>query len=504
MTGIPERLQDQLRACRTLPSVPAVAMKIIDLCKQEEIGISEVASALARDPALAAKVLKVANSAFYMIRSEVTTLDRAISILGINATLSLSLSFSLVGTLRKTVRTGFNYVTYWRRSVIAAAAAKTLGTADARTSGDAHFLAGLLQDIGMLVLNEVLPDAYGRLVSIANGNHEKLVELERQAFGADHAEVGGWLLDHWKLPDNLKLAVVGSHAPDTSAEPDIGDFSLPVAVAGCVAEIWTNPQTAQATALANEKAKDLLGMSPDSFETLLGKVAASLPGITSDLDLEIGSEEMLNRLLEEAREALVELNLRAQADVRQAQDRASRDGLTSLYNRSYLETALPQYFEVAVRTDHPLSVIFLDIDRFKSVNDTHGHQAGDAVIAAVAKVLRSATRSEDLVARYGGEEFVCILSNTSESGAMHVAERIRTTIATCKHKIGDNIEIAVTVSLGCATFSSSRSFANAFELLQEADRFQYAAKCGGRNKVVASNANASSPSAASSRSRGNR
>ena len=84
---------------------------------------------------------------------------------------------------------------------------------------------------------------------------------------------------------------------------------------------------------------------------------------------------------------------------------------------------------------------------------------------------------------------MCILSNTNESGAMHVAERIRNAIAACKHKIADNIEIAVTVSLGCATFSSSRSFANAFELLQEADRCQYAAKCGGRNKVVSSNPN---------------
>ena len=504
MNGIPEPLQAKLRACRTLPSVPAVAMKIVDLCKQEEIGVSDIASALGRDPALVAKVLKAANSAFYMVRSEVTTLDRAICTLGTNATLSLSLSFSLVGTLRKTVHAGFDYATYWRRSVIAAAAAKTLGATDARASGDAHFLAGLLQDIGMLVLNEVLPDTYGHLVSAADRNHEKLIELERKTLGTDHAAVGGWLLDHWKLPGNMKLAVVASHSPDISAEPDADGLSLPVAVAGYIAEIWTNPQTAQATALAFEKAKNLLKMSPDSFEPLLGKVAASLAGITSDLDLEIGGEETLNGLLEESREALVELNLRAQEDVRQAEDRASHDGHTSLHNRSHLETALPQYFEVAVRTDHPLSVIFLDIDRFKSVNDTYGHQAGDVVIANVAMVLRSAMRSDDLVARYGGEEFVCILPNTGESGAMHVAERIRASIAACKHKIADNLEIVVTISLGCATFSSNDAFANAFELLQEADRRQYAAKCGGRNMVVASHANVRSLSPAISRSSRNR
>lgn len=85
MIKIPEDLKNRLKACRSLPSVPAVAIKIMELCEQDDIGMPEVATVLARDPALAAKVLKVANSAIYGVRAQVTTLDRAIAIMGINA-----------------------------------------------------------------------------------------------------------------------------------------------------------------------------------------------------------------------------------------------------------------------------------------------------------------------------------------------------------------------------------------------------------------------------------
>src|SRR5665647_2097702 len=104
MIEIPQELQIQLRACRTLPSVPAVAIKIMELCDQDDVGIPEVAAGLSRDPALAAKGLKFANSVIYGVRSQVTTLDWALAIMGINAVLSLSLSFSLVKTLRKSHR----------------------------------------------------------------------------------------------------------------------------------------------------------------------------------------------------------------------------------------------------------------------------------------------------------------------------------------------------------------------------------------------------------------
>ncbi len=276
-TVIPSRLVEQLKSCRSLPSVPAVAMRIIDLCEQDDVGVAEVSAVLARDPALAAKVLKAANSALYSVRSEVTTLERAVTILGTNATLSLSLSFSLVETFRRSCNAGFNYLIFWRRSVITAATAEILSSSKHRSIRDEYFLAGLLQDIGMLVLNEIAHDAYGRIVAAARGSHETLVALESEKFGADHALVGGWLLENWKLPEILRASVAASHNPPLTDHSPIATFCQATAFAGHVAEIWTNPQTAAATALARAKAYDLLMMSPDRFEWLLGQVAASLP-----------------------------------------------------------------------------------------------------------------------------------------------------------------------------------------------------------------------------------
>jgi diguanylate cyclase (GGDEF)-like protein len=484
MIEIPDSLQKRLSSCQSLPSAPAVAIKIINLCRQDDTGIPEIATVLARDPALAAKVLKTANSALYGVRFPVTTLERAISMMGINATLSLSLSFSLVGNLRKAGHTGFDHLKYWRRSVITAATAKTVCALRGAGGSDECFLAGLLLDIGMLALNEAQPEAYGRLVSRAKGSHQNLVALERETFGADHGAIGGWLLQRWKLPDSLSLALTASHNPGSANAPDLTDFCRAVAFAGHFAGMWDHPQIAEGTREVSRMAQEDLGMTPGQFEQLLNEVAKSLPEVTSNLEVEIGSEETLDNLFNQAREALVLLNLQALEQVRTAQNLANYDGLTSLHNRRYLEEVLEPLFDAAARLRRPLSVIFIDVDHFKKTNDTHGHQAGDQVLVSLAAILRSAVRTSDIAVRYGGEEFLCLLPNTGEPLVRVVAERIRAAIASAPFKIGANAEIHITASLGYTTFSSGRTFASAQDLLQEADRCLYAAKQAGRNRVM--------------------
>jgi diguanylate cyclase (GGDEF)-like protein len=484
MMELPAHLLDQIKCCRTLPSVPAVAVEILALCEQEEVGTSEIAVVLARDPALATKVLKVANSAFYGVRSQVTTLDRAVSIIGINATMSLSLSFSLVGSLKK-ASTGFDPVLYWRRCIITAATAKLLGLRKHK-NGDEYLLAGLIQDIGMPVLNAAFPDQYGRLITSAGGNHEKLVQLERESFGADHSAVGCWLAHRWNLPEKLWMSIAVSHDPEIDQGSELADFCKLVTLAGHVAEIWCDPQTVAATAFARDKVGGLLDMSPEAFENLLQEVAASLPEMTSNLDMDIGGEECVNRLLDQAREALAVLNIQVQQHLREIQDMASYDRLTMLYNRGYLEHVLPQYYDAAVTSNSPLSVIFVDIDNFKKINDNYGHHTADTALNSMGLILRSAIRTSDLIARYGGDEFVCLLPNTDEEGAKSAAERMRESVASSSQKILNSGEVELSVSLGCATLCEKNRFENAAKLLEEADRCMYLAKRRGRNRVVCS------------------
>jgi diguanylate cyclase (GGDEF)-like protein len=477
-----EILQHQLKSCRTLPSVPAVVVRVLQLSQEEETSINEIAQVVSRDPALTTKLLRVSNSAFYAARYEVTTVNRAVSVLGINATLSLALSFSLAKNLRESGAKGFDSVACWRRSAIAAAAGRALAELANKNMREELFLSGLLQDVGMLVLSEAIPDIYGDLVATAQGSHRKLVELERERLGSDHAAVGAWLLERWNIPERYQLAIAASHDPTVVEESEFAAFCRATAVAGDIAEIWTDPATA--TGIARDSAIGLMKISPERFESLLGEIAEAIPEITSELDINIGSEEKVTSLLEQAREALVALSMRAQQQMQQIQDLSRQDRLTSVYNRSFLDEELPRQFELASQSGEPLSVLFVDIDYFKNVNDTYGHEAGDYVLVSLAGILQIEVRPSDIIARYGGEEFICIMPGTSLQEAAAVAERLRATIVSKPQLIGDDVKIQITVSVGCATFSSKRPFDDSKQLLKEADRCLYAAKAKGRNRVV--------------------
>ena len=132
----------------------------------------------------------------------------------------------------------------------------------------------------------------------------------------------------------------------------------------------------------------------------------------------------------------------------------------------------------------PLTLLMLDVDRFKSVNDTYGHAAGDDVLRAVAEVLRAEVRTIDLPARQGGEEFVVLLPGTNADGGRETAERIRTALA-AREVATDAGVLRVTTSVGVAEWAAPLS---ADELLDAADRALYAAKEGGRNRVVVAGA----------------
>ncbi|WP_288428668.1 PleD family two-component system response regulator [uncultured Agrobacterium sp.] len=160
------------------------------------------------------------------------------------------------------------------------------------------------------------------------------------------------------------------------------------------------------------------------------------------------------------------------------------DGLTGLNNRRYLDTHLKTLFNRAATRGRPLSVCITDIDRFKQVNDTYGHDAGDEVLREFAARLRSTVRGADLACRYGGEEFVVVMPDTPVEMAAMVAERLRSIIEDRAFVLRSGRELHITASLGIA--SNAVSVETPEQLLRQADRALYEAKNGGRNRVVAS------------------
>ena len=161
---------------------------------------------------------------------------------------------------------------------------------------------------------------------------------------------------------------------------------------------------------------------------------------------------------------------------------AVTDGLTGISNRHQVEQALQSEFKRSMRYGVPLSVILLDVDCFKDVNDTHGHQKGDDVLVAVASLLKKVCRANDIAARYGGEEFLMILPQSNAHGAFKIAERVREEMMKLSFA-GDESNFSVTTSCGVAEFNKD-SMENIDQLVAVADRALYEAKDGGRNKTI--------------------
>jgi diguanylate cyclase (GGDEF)-like protein len=163
------------------------------------------------------------------------------------------------------------------------------------------------------------------------------------------------------------------------------------------------------------------------------------------------------------------------------------DGLTGVNNRHFFEQRIHEELDRCQRSSAPLSCLFIDIDFFKSVNDKHGHQAGDKVLSEVAGAVKTQLRNNDVLARYGGEEFIALLTNINQTMALEIAERIRKTIHSLNVKL-DEGSVSVTISIGSSTYlpaPASFPVENdiADRLIKLADAALYKAKRNGRDRV---------------------
>jgi len=157
------------------------------------------------------------------------------------------------------------------------------------------------------------------------------------------------------------------------------------------------------------------------------------------------------------------------------------DDLTGLYNSRYLNLVLRRESKRASRSGRPLSLLFMDLDGFKGVNDTHGHLAGSKALVEAAAIIRGSARETDVAARFGGDEFSVILPDTGREGAVSVAERIRERINACEFLSSDGLSIHLTASIGVATLPDVA--ASAEELLKAADVAMYRVKDAGKNGI---------------------
>jgi len=189
--------------------------------------------------------------------------------------------------------------------------------------------------------------------------------------------------------------------------------------------------------------------------------------------IQLGENTLIRVSLQDATE---------QEAARRMYNAAVQDPLTGVFNRGHLEASLVSEFAFALRHKVPLSVLFVDLDHFTKVNNTYGHQAGDAALQLTAQAIQNAVRIEDMVTRYGGEEFVLVARGIDSAGGAILAERVRRTVESITIPFRGQA-IRITASVGVATHEPNTPYDSHEQLIAAADRAVYRAKAEGRNRV---------------------
>lgn len=492
-------LPEALTRAENLPSLPSVAVEVLRLTQDENSTLDHLAQALSRDPALSAKILKLSNSSLFGMGKEVTTLQRATMVLGMKTVKLMSLSFSLASTLPKSgPKARFDLAEYWRRSMIAAVSARSFAKLIGSREGDEAFLCGLLGHLGKLVLHQCLAEEYETVLQEAKGWPS--LDVEEQCLGFTSADVCSTLLKTWELPALIYTAVGYMRRPEAlpsgSSEATKRLVAL-MSVAALVERVLCDESKGPALAELRDAAGARHQLSPEQVDAFLIGLESGIRETAEMLAVELPTGLSHQELVDQARMQIVNVSLGTTMDLvkerrrtdelevqnRELSSRANTDKLTGLPNRAAFDEFLGRHVNERLngKVVRALGVVMVDVDKFKSFNDSHGHQAGDEVLRMIGALLARLTRKGDLPARYGGEEFAVVAPQTTPFGLKTIAERLREAIEQELVSF-EGKELRVTASFGGACLSDVRAEGDGAALIKLADHHLYKAKESGRNR----------------------
>ena len=509
-------------------SLPAVAMKVLELTENAKVDTLALKQCLETDPALTGKVLRVVNSSVYGLSREVSDLNQALALLGTKPLKLLVLGFSLPAGLFEGI-VGDVLLRYWRHTLVKAVAAREIAETFWRRAGDEPFIAGLLQDLGALLLIQELGEPYVRFLEEVRGHNVEIADLERESLGFEHTQLTARLLHHWKLPATLVQAVLLSDAPASEENTAATAIRQILRLAELVACLLADGQE-DALALLLEEGHDSCGLRRSAVEELVAGLEEKVGQLADTLNVDLAGGTDYRELLEAAHARLVGVAEEVAGDLVGAaaatggENGPMADILASLAKAAagvseytpdaQMETSPPDVAEVSSAPSDsrlsaresaasatiaparlsayvataaaacrqircPMSIMLVEMNKPESLALALGRHGFLQVRSQIGEACRNVEHEQRACLPYGEIGFLVILSDCERQTAVRIGQAL---IQTIRGQAGAG-GAPVGVSVGVASVSLPPVNFDPDLMLESADRCLYGARSSGGTMV---------------------
>jgi diguanylate cyclase (GGDEF)-like protein len=501
--SLEQKVRNRIASLSYLPTTVAVAMKFVELGKNPDAEPNDYARVIEADSSLSSKVLALANSPWFGIRNRVTAVKMAVNLLGLGTVRTMAISYCVAGLHNELRLTPEESRKFWETSLWKAVAAKRYASLFDGKMADEAFIGGMFQDFALPVMYSTAKDQMNEVFEDSSLSSQQRLEKERTLFHLDHTEIGRVLAQKLDLPDCFVDAVAFHHNREQLTEfmskGIVGEAVYVASLFPHIMNAWSQADAEQLCAWLDERlaptgqpSAKFLESVQEEFNQVYRYFENDEPPANrlAELMIEASKEQADNtthlvrtvqQLMQEAANMGMEMHQLIQ-NQGQLETKALHDPMTGALNREGFTEKAEEMLAKAARYRVPMALIYADVDKFKVINDTLGHEFGDRALKKVASQLLESVRQHDIVGRLGGDEFVLMLYDCREPNARAVAKRILAAIA--EESIGrGQRSVKLSVSLGLLYVQASPESKPLDTLLRAADKLMYRAKHAGGNQV---------------------
>jgi diguanylate cyclase (GGDEF)-like protein len=501
-----QKVRDRIASLSYLPTTTAVAMKFMELGKNPDADPSEYAKVISSDASLSTKILSLANSSWFGVRNRVTKPQVAVNLLGLGTIRTLAISYCLTGLHNDLALEPNESKMFWSASLCKAVAAKQYAAHFDSALGEEAFTCGIFQDFAISVMYSLARQQVGDLLSDSTIDAQARLQKERAIFRLDHCEIGRIIAQKLELPELFIDAVAFHHHHQSLREfvgkQELADATYIASLFPHKLEAWNKTDADAMVAFLAENTKgkplsqqDYLARVQKDFNQLFAYFEQGAEGNKTSLaDLLAATCKenadnttrlitCVHDLMGQAASAGKQVHeLLAEQDTLAV--RASTDSLTQILNREAFITQAREAVSRAQRYGMGYALAFLDIDRFKQLNDGAGHVHGDKALQHVGSAMLGASKRDVLMGRVGGDEFAIFIPDVACDAAAQIVTKILTEAATEPANKPKAAPATPTLSAGLL-YVAPRSPALPLEtLLSMADGLMYQSKRAGGNRLT--------------------